>query len=148
MYFVCPLLFGWRECSQGRQEGSVLIVDIPAELDRTVLVSPGSPVKQVDRYRFRQPYAAVHRLVQLAQDCFAIPVWILLKQIHGQLNRLLDPDASMTEVSLRLLEQRARRGVVKIDVELIGKHELNAAERILGTGVLTKSVWKTSLGYA
>src|ERR1044072_3274848 len=53
---IVPLLvLGGRTCTQGRQKGCVPTVDVPAELDRTVLVGPGGPIEQVDRDRCGPP---------------------------------------------------------------------------------------------
>src|ERR1044072_3265246 len=121
---IVPLLvLGGRTCTQGRQKGCVPTVDVPAELDRTVLVGPGGPIEQVDRNRFGQRHGAVHRLAQRAQQRVAIPPWIRPEQIQGELDRPLNPDAAMAEVPLRFLEQRPRGRVVQVDVVLVEKQE-------------------------
>src|SRR3990170_2637971 len=70
-------------------EGCVLIVDIPAELDRPVPVGPRRPVQQVDRYRLRERHRAVHGLVQRTQERLGIPSRILAEEQRGELDRPL-----------------------------------------------------------
>jgi hypothetical protein len=50
----------------------------------------------------------------------------------------------MAEVAPGSREQLRRRGAVEIDVVRVGKHELDQAQRILGTGLLpdTENAWE------
>ena len=98
-----------RGCSQRLPQWCVPILDVAAKLDRAVLTprrsnrASGSASARAAEPRglLRPPSAPT--IVSGVQRGFS------RYQIRGERDRVLDPDASMAEVPLRFVEQRARR---------------------------------------
>src|SRR5882762_7055907 len=96
----------------------------------------------MNRYRPGQIDGALGAFVQRALDRCAIPA-ALPHEVHGEIERLLDADAAVTEVPLCLIEHTTRRRVMEIDVVAIGEHELDAAEGVETARVLTHAIRET-----
>src|SRR2546423_8514746 len=78
----------------------------------------------------RQIDRALGPLIERAYHRLTIPTASSFHQICGQVERLLDSDAAVAEVALRLFEQLVRRRIVQIDIVAIRKHKLDSAERV------------------
>ncbi len=61
---------------------------------------------------------------------------LLIQCESSQFERFFQPDATGTERADIALEQRFGRRVVQVDIERIGKHELDPAQRIVFAGIL------------
>ena len=68
---------------------------------------------------------------------------LLIQRESGQFERLFQPDATGTERADIALEERFGWRVVQIDVERIGKHEFDPAQRVVLAGVLAQKIRKS-----
>ena len=84
----------------------------------------------MNRKGTRQIDRALGALIERACHRLAIPTASSFHQVRGQVEGLLDSDAAVAEVALRLFEQLVRRRIVQIDIVAIRKHELDSAERV------------------
>src|SRR5579863_5372167 len=88
--------------SQRRSQASIVSVYVVAKMDFTVFVGESCPVHNEDRYALGQVdgdivLSALHSLLHLFQR----PSRIISQCPRGQLGRLFDANASMTEIPAR-----------------------------------------------
>ena len=115
----------------------VALIGIAAELHRTVLVHPGGEIGHMDRNGRLEIDNALFALSDRAVDACPRPA-LVGEQEFGQVERILDPHTAMAENAQVLIEQALRWGVVQIDIEAVGKHELHFAQRILAARILAQ----------
>src|SRR5215831_18984724 len=114
-------------------------VDIAAEVHNTV-IDPGGHIGNVHRQRLLQVHdGGLGRGNHLVDPIF-VPSRnaTCAKNLIGKLKRPCKPDASVAESPLVAAEQAARGTVVKIDIVRVWKHDLDAAQRVVGARPLPK----------
>ena len=125
----------YRDCLSHRL---IELVSVPAKLEVTVAIDPCSGIENVDGQGTWQRDGEFLP----ARDCggqpVACPGGIAAECMLCQVQRAFDSDATMTEFPRRLLEEIACGGVVHVNVELIGKHELQLSKGIAWSRRLTE----------
>ena len=74
----------------------------------------------------------LHRILDHAERPFPV----VAQNPLGECGRVLDANATVTEITTGAREQLTRRCVVKVNVHDIGKHELHTAEGVVRTWLL------------
>ena len=120
-----------------RVEARIVPVDILEEVRRAVLVDHHRAVEQVDPERPFQIHAPVVRAaLHGGLDRLAIPLALAAEDEFRQRRRVGYADASVAEIAPAFCEQSLGRCVVHVDVERIGKDELEQPERVVVPGTL------------
>src|SRR5215510_13320706 len=121
------------------QQFRVVSVDIATEVHNTA-IDPSGQIGNVHGQRLLQVHdGGLGRGNHLVDPIF-VPSRnaTCAKNLIGKLERPGKPDTSVAESPLVAAEQAARGTVVKIDVVRVWKHELDAAQRVVGARPLPK----------
>ena len=115
-------------------------VNIGPEIDRSALAAPRRRIRQV----YGQWLLEVHnRTLPCLQDginALPIPVGYVAKNLFGEIDGTGQPDAARAEGARGMAEYLAPRRIVQIHGELVGKHELDAAQCVLRPRLLAQGV--------
>src|SRR5262249_1865637 len=128
-----------RLAIEGSDQFRVMSVDIATEVHNTA-IDPSGQIGNVHRQRLLQVHDGGLGRGNHLVDAIFVPSRnaTCAKNLIGKRERPFKPDTSVAESPLVAAEQVARGAVVKIDIVRVWKHELDAAQRVVGPRALPK----------
>src|SRR6476659_9142886 len=130
---------GSKPVAEGLDEALVAAVDIATKRNGSGPVRPRRDIDDMNRDRLGKIDHPLFPTGDLGIDFLARPA-LVLEQQRRQIEGILDPHAAMAEHPEIPGEKILGRGIVEIDIEAVGKHELRPAKRVLGAGILTQAI--------
>ena len=112
-------------------------VNVRSEVRSAVVGYPNRLIRDVQRKRFLKINTEFITGREQHFKQRVRTVRLHAQQKAGKIVRPVNPNASMAEGAHLSLKECAPRRVMQIDVELVGEHELDSAQRIVGSGGLT-----------
>src|SRR5690606_15680494 len=125
--------------AQGLLQTRVLLVNVWKEINFTIPLHHRSAVGDQNRYGFVQAYRARAAGGHGGFDAFPGPFGLVAQHELSQFNGVFDADAAMAEIASRARKQCSRRRMVQVDVLIVGKNELDVAQRVERTRALPDS---------
>src|SRR5688572_17445184 len=112
-----------------------------------VLPDPRGPIEEVDLDRLGEPNFFLLAGRDRARQVLRGPRQpFILEEILRELERCLDADAAVAERANPAREERVVLSAVQVYREAVREHELHAAQGIVRSGTLRKTVREVGLG--
>src|SRR5690606_40699897 len=93
-----------------------------------IRIRPGGAIDDMDLDRLLERHVPLGAGLHPGTERGLGIVELRRKEIICKLERILEPDAAVREGAPVAVEELARRRVVEVDRELVGKHELHPAQ--------------------
>jgi hypothetical protein len=98
-------------------------IGVAPKLNFSVTVDPGGRVENINGDRLRQRHAKLLTRGNCCHKLIMCPNGVAKEDIHRQVQRSFNADATVAELSNRLFEKFASRGIMDVHIEVVGKHE-------------------------
>src|SRR5262249_8379901 len=108
------------------------------KLEGPVIFDPHGAVHEINRHGLGQYDGATRPLSNGGEQ--TVPRQDPAQHVFGQVGRFFYPYTAMAESAFRFGKQGAGRGIVQIDLEAVGKHELDISQGIFRSRFLTQTI--------